>query len=278
MKNETRTAVYDQDLRLEACRLRSVVRPFPSHFHENYVIGLVEEGRRTLTCRGREYVIGPGCVLLFGPGDSHACVQCDGGVLDYRSLSISRAVMEDWAGELGRAVLSFPVNVIRDDGLAQSLRTLHQLVMNGAGSFEKEEALLLLLSELARQCGLFPDRPPADCRREVEQACAFMEARYAERISLEQLCRCTGLSRSALLRAFAGARGVTPYRYLESVRIERAKELLAQGVSLPDAALRAGFSDQSHFTNYFTSFTGLSPGAYRDMFRSGSGGKAHEED
>jgi len=33
-----------------------------------------------------------------------------------------------------------------------------------------------------------------------------------------------------------------------------------------EAALRAGFSDQSHFTNYFDRFIGLSPGVYRGVF------------
>ncbi|WP_407695749.1 helix-turn-helix domain-containing protein [Sedimentibacter hydroxybenzoicus] len=31
------------------------------------------------------------------------------------------------------------------------------------------------------------------------------------------------------------------------------------------AAFRTGFSDQSHFTNFFTAFIGISPGAYRDI-------------
>ena len=33
-----------------------------------------------------------------------------------------------------------------------------------------------------------------------------------------------------------------------------------------EAALRTGFSDQSHFTNYFNRYIGLAPGAYRDIF------------
>lgn len=60
---------------------------------------------------------------------------------------------------------------------------------------------------------------------------------------------------------------MTPYGYLESVRIGAAKRLLEQGVSPVDTALQVGFSDQSHFTNYFSRFIGLSPGLYQDSFR-----------
>lgn len=69
---------YDQALGLEAYSLRAVDRPFPSHFHDHYVIGVVERGTRTLTCGRQRQVIGPGDVLLFNPGDSHACIQADG--------------------------------------------------------------------------------------------------------------------------------------------------------------------------------------------------------
>ena len=65
MRQAARTARYDQALGLEAYSLRAVDRPFPSHFHDHYVIGVVERGTRTLTCGRQQQVIGPGDVLLF---------------------------------------------------------------------------------------------------------------------------------------------------------------------------------------------------------------------
>lgn len=106
--------------------------------------------------------------------------------------------------------------------------------------------------------------PPAAGREEVARACAYMEENLARRITLDQLCRQAGLGRSALLRAFLRERKVTPYRWLEVLRVGRARELLAQGVPPAEAALRAGFSDQSHLTHCFTRFLGLPPGVYRD--------------
>ena len=44
MRKETKTAVYDEELGLEAYRFKSIAQPFPNHFHEYYVIGFVEEG------------------------------------------------------------------------------------------------------------------------------------------------------------------------------------------------------------------------------------------
>lgn len=93
-----------------------------------------------------------------------------------------------------------------------------------------------------------------------------MEQHFTERIYLDQICRYAGLSKSTLLRAFTKSKGVTPYRYLETIRINEAKRLLAEEMPPVEVALRTGFSDQSHFTNYFNQFIGLAPGTYREIF------------
>lgn len=268
MEKEVRTVVYDESLRIEACHFEGIARPFPNHFHEHYVIGYVESGERCLSCRNNDYTISPGTVVIFHPGDNHACTQTDAGTLDYRSFHISKEVMAGLTEEVtGRRELpGFSEHVIRDEEVVCYLRPLHEMVMSGNDSFEKEETLLFLLSVLIQHYGQpFEHRIPA-CRLEIETACNYMEQHFAEHISLDQICREAGLSRSALLRAFTKSKGITPYRYLETIRINEAEKLLSAGVPLPDAAIMTGFSDQSHFTNYFTSFTGLSPGAYRDIF------------
>lgn len=268
MKKETRTVVYDDALRVEAYHFEGIVQPFPNHFHEYYVIGFVEKGQRVLSCKNREYVIRPGNIVLFNPGDNHACVQSDDGAFDYRGFNITKEIMLELAEEItGRHALpGFSENVIRDEEAVCYLRPLHELVMEGSGEFGKEENLLLLMSLLIQKYGQPFESCIPECPEEIEKACAFMEQHYAERICLDQICRCAGLSKSALLRAFTVSKGVTPYRYLENIRIGKAKKLLEQGVLPIDAALKTGFSDQSHFTNYFSRFIGLAPGVYREIF------------
>lgn len=85
-------------------------------------------------------------------------------------------------------------------------------------------------------------------------------------IYLDQICHLEGLSKSTLLRAFTKSKGVTPYSYLQNIRIGEAKKLLEQGLPPVEAELQTGFSDQSHFTNYFNRYIGLAPGVYREIF------------
>lgn len=272
MKREIRTVVYDEDLNIEAYRFEGFVRPFPSHFHEYYVIGYMESGQRTLSCNDQEHSVRPGHILVFNPGDSHACVQSDGGTLDYRGFNISREVMLGLMEALDnqREPPVFSPNVIFDSETAGCLRILHDLVLSGSRGPGKEEQLLLLGTLLVQKYGQSLPRPVPQYDEEVRRVCAFIEENHGEHISLDQLCRCAGLSRSTLLRAFTRSKGVTPYRYLENIRVSRAKKLLEQGLSPAEAALQTGFSDQSHFTNYFDRFIGLSPGAYRNTFEKRS--------
>lgn len=323
MKNGIRTIQYDASLRIEAYRFEGVAQSFPNHFHAHYALGLVERGRHVLSCKNQTYVLGPGSVVAFNPGDSHACIQDEGGAFDYRGLNIEAEALRAWApdGMGAKGPLRFSQNVTDDAETACHLYALHEMILNGAPDLQKEERLFLLLAALGRSCGQAvagdaPGETPGDIsddtlanttgdtpedvpedthggtpggapedapnhRQEVGAVCAFLRAHCAEHIGLDMLCRHAGLSRSTLLRAFIRAKGVTPYRYLENVRVEQARALLRGGVPPLEAALRTGFSDQSHFTNYFSSVTGLTPGAYRDTFleraRVGAGAGAGEK-
>ena len=268
MKKETRTIVYDDELRIEAYRFEGIVQPFPNHFHEYYVIGFIEDGQRVLSCRNQEYTITKGNILLFNPGDNHACVQSDDGTLDYRGFNIAKEVMLDLSEEVTgkRELPGFSKTVIFDEEVTCYLHPLHELVMKGSCEFGKEENMLRLISLLIQRYGHPSPSCIPECREEIEKACNFMEQHFANRIYLDQICRYAGLSKSTLLRAFTKSKGVTPYSYLENIRIGKAKKLLEQGVPPMEAAMQTGFSNQSHFTNYFNRFIGLAPGLYRDIF------------
>ena len=165
-----------------------------------------------------------------------------------------------------RELPGFSINVISDEGAACYMRSLHEMVMKGISDFGKEETLLLLVSMLIQNYGQAFESCIPEYRQEIEKACDYMKQHFAEHIYLDQICRYAGLSKSTLLRAFTKSKGITPYRYLETIRVNEAKKLLEQGMAPVEAAVHTGFTDQSHFSNYFSSFIGLAPGAYREIF------------
>lgn len=278
MKKEARTVCFDEALELETVRFEGISQPFPNHFHDYYVIGLVLRGTRELLCKNRSQIISGGDVLLLEPADSHGCADVGENEFDYVSLNISEGVMRRLAKEITGedAPPRFLENVVKRRETAELIERLCGLIFDEAAELEREETLLLMMSDILENYGtpfLRTVAPPSREAAEVARVCEFIDAHYAERLRLDELCRAAHMSKSTLLRSFVKVRGITPYRYLQSVRINRAKELLEQGAQPAQAALLAGFADQSHFSNAFHTFFGLSPAAYGKIFDDHGGNK-----
>ena len=134
---------------------------------------------------------------------------------------------------------------------------------------EKEEALYFLMQPLMENY-MEIEKEDAPLEEPIQKLCAYMEEHYAENITLQTLSELSHFSKSYLLNAFTRQTGVSCYRYLQTVRIHQAKKMLEKGLSLKDAAMAAGFSDQSHFTNFFKMFIGLTPKQYQRIFLKGA--------
>ncbi|MFN2746416.1 MULTISPECIES: AraC family ligand binding domain-containing protein [Bacillus] len=269
MRNETRTLFLDPDLQVEAYRFKGIMQKFPNHFHEYYVVGFIEKGQRYLLCKGQEYIINPGDLVLFNPHDTHSCEQIDGKALDYRCINIMPDVMMKAVKELTGAenLPYFTQNVLFRHELTSSLKELHIHILQKEKALKKEELFLHLLEELIRTCSdvAFLENAP-EPSDQVKAVCDYLEAHYTENITLDDLSRLTGWSKYHLLRSFTKQKGISPYSYLETVRINHAKKLLEQGVKPIETAFQTGFSDQSHMTKFFKRQVGLTPKQYMKIF------------
>ena len=276
MEQETRTVKYDPELKIEAYSFKGIMQKFPNHFHDYYVIGFIESGERCLSCKNRKYTVEPGDLLLFNPHDNHTCEQINGGTLDYRCINVPPETMSKAAFEItGKEYLPyFSPAVIFHSELASLLRELHMIIMEEEKDFRKEEIFFFLLEQLIEEFseeGIEQSGPEEN--RETKIICNYLEKNYMKNITLDELSGLTGLSKYYLLRSFTKQKGISPYRYLETIRIDRAKKLLEQGVLPIEAALQTGFADQSHFSNFFKKFIGLTPKQYMNIFIDPSGDK-----
>ncbi len=268
MENEERTVRFDNDLKIEAYHFKGIMQKFPNHFHEYYVIGFVERGHRSLTCKNREYTINAGDLLLFNPLDNHTCEQVDDQALDWRCLNIEKDVMCRVAKEItGTDNLPvFTSTVVCQSDAVSILKDLHDMIMKETKEFNKEETFYFLIEQLIGDYTKPVMETMKQVTREIQAACDYMEDNYTETITLTELSKVSGLNKYTLLRNFTMQRGITPYQYLSTIRVNKAKKLLETGVSPIEAALQSGFTDQSHFTRFFKTFIGLTPKLYQDIF------------
>lgn len=267
---EQRHVYYDDELRIEAYNLTGIVQKFPNHFHDYYVIGFIEGGRRHLWCRNQEYDLSPGDLVLFNPRDNHFCAPIDGEILDYRAVNIDEDVMRRAAGEItGRQYTPrFTQNVVYQSDSTSALGDLYNGIVGRASRLEREEAFYFLLEQVLQEhTSPFEEETLREPDEGVRTVCAYLDDHYMENISLSELVGMTNLSKSHLLNLFTKQIGVSPYRYLQSLRIEKSKRLLEEGMAPIEAAAQTGFADQSHFTRFFKEFIGLTPKQYQKIFK-----------
>ncbi len=103
-----------------------------------------------------------------------------------------------------------------------------------------------------------------EANRRLLRARDEMDRRYAEPLDIERLARIAIVSESQFIRAFRGAFGETPHRYLQRRRVERAMFLLRSTErSVTDICLDVGFTSLGTFSRTFRTIVGEPPSAYR---------------
>lgn len=93
----------------------------------------------------------------------------------------------------------------------------------------------------------------------------FINENLENDLTLAEIAAVADLSQYHFARAFRKTVGQTTQQYVLQRRIEKAKDLLADGdLPIVEVSLRTGFKNQSHFTTLFRKFTTLTPKSWRD--------------
>ena len=91
-----------------------------------------------------------------------------------------------------------------------------------------------------------------------------MDREFDQPLDVPALARSAAMSAGHFSRSFKAAFGESPYSYLMTRRIERAKALLRRGdMSVTDACFAVGCTSLGSFSTRFTELVGESPSAYR---------------
>jgi AraC-like DNA-binding protein len=97
----------------------------------------------------------------------------------------------------------------------------------------------------------------------LRRARDLMDRDYAQPLDVLATARAACMSSAHFSRKFRAAYGETPYSYLMTRRIERAKALLRQGTSVTDTCFAVGCTSLGSFSSRFTEIVGMTPSQYR---------------
>ncbi len=101
--------------------------------------------------------------------------------------------------------------------------------------------------------------------RRIVQAKLFIDINFHSDINLGGIADEAFFSKFHFIRLFRMAYGKTPYQYLTSVRIEKAKLLLQNGIGVGDVCFSVGFDSISSFTVLFKRITSTTPAVYQQQ-------------
>ncbi len=240
---------------------------FSRHTHEGYAIGVVEAGIEGFRYQGANHVAPPSSIVIVHPGEVHTGHAVTKSGWTYRMFYPETDLLQQAASELADGLQPlpyFPDPVIQDRQQAARLRYLHLRLENSTSLLEKESLLIWTFAQLISKYAQAPPpiKPISPEAAAIERTQAYLQANYAENISLERLANLVNLKPLRLLRVFRKALSLPPHAYLVQMRVTEAKKLLARGVSIAEVAAETGFSDQSHLHRHFKRIVGVTPKKY----------------
>lgn len=160
------------------------------------------------------------------------------------------------------AALPAGLLVAKGESCPRAAELLAELYRADAEHFAPRTASQLvyaLLCELSAADSAATALPPL-----VAEAVNLIRSNYAGLYGVEELSEQLGVSKSHLVRSFTAAMGISPGKYLTSVRIDAAKRLLLhREYNLEIVASLCGFSGANYLCRVFRRETGQTPAAWR---------------
>ncbi|MET9291811.1 DJ-1/PfpI family protein [Streptomyces sp. NPDC003077] len=175
------------------------------------------------------------------------------GLLDGRRCTTHHDLQDDLARRYPRATVVPDVLYVVDDrvvtsaGIASGIDlALHLLATRHGPAVAAKVARQMVVhtrrngdeqqdSAMLRHRGHLSDA--------VHRAQDLIDARFTDRLALSDLAAATGVSERTLTRRFAQTTGLTPLRYQQELRLERAEHLISHGSTIEAAARAVGFQD-----------------------------------
>lgn len=252
---------------------------FECHFHPETEVTLIDEGEMYYQANDKVFCLRAGDGIFVNSNVMHAGwltgnSDCKYYPMNFATVMVSghenSRIEERYVEPLLRENLipyaAFFEKNEEDRPFLELIREYKQLLADRADGYE-----LLVKSVLCRFWFLLYERTKVGERvyadrsaTAVKAAITYMEAHFAERLTLEQLAEVCSFSRSEFCRIFHRYTGRTPFEYLQHLRVRRSLRLLAdRSLSVTRVAELTGFAGGSYYAEVFRRYMNQSPLQYR---------------
>ncbi|EOQ63971.1 hypothetical protein F935_01601 [Acinetobacter calcoaceticus ANC 3811] len=239
---------------------------YKSHSHPTFSIGAIDEGNSVFQSSfGTAQKISAGTLVIVPAHIEHSCNPLPDQAWSYQMMHLDISWLNQWYAEFqkGGFDLNLPQHrplIIKDESLYQAFSGMNKTLFDPQKLIlEKEQSLIYCLTQLLLPHFILEEIQKTQYLYEDFLDLIHIIKSSEQFISLEELAQQVGLSRYAIIRLFKANVGLTPHAFQINLKINQARELLKQGISLAELAVNLGFSDQSHFHKAFKAHTGITP-------------------
>ncbi|WP_169854010.1 AraC family transcriptional regulator [Pseudomonas oryzihabitans] len=229
---------------------------FDPHRHATYAIGRTLAGVQSFSYRGARTNSLPGETMILHPDEVHDGRAGAADGFRYRMVYLPPTLVQDILG--GRPLPFHREGVSLDPRLAQATEAVFAALDAQSDVLARDDALYGLVATLAEVCQAWPSRGRVDFAAAL-RAREYLEDHLDQAVTLDDLARCAGRDRWSLTRDFRAYFGTSPHRYLTLRRLDQVRLQVRLGRGLAEAAVAAGFYDQSHMTKHFRQAFGVAP-------------------
>jgi AraC-like DNA-binding protein len=214
----------------------------------------------------RWLAVGPGSMLIAPPDCS--CEYVTEAAAHVLTVAIPRTLAEDCGRDAGARIEVRDETAFRNPALAQQIVRVWIDVADDATATAllADQLMRDVLDAIGRAGGTFVRRDGRErlANHVLRRICDYVESRLADDLNVPAMAEVAGLSPAHFARAFTATVRMTPFRYVMSRRLARARELLERtDRTALDIALDVGFKTPSHFTSLFRRGYGVTPRAIR---------------
>jgi AraC-like DNA-binding protein len=237
---------------------------YKAHCHSELSIGIIESGTTQLTLLNNEMMLEKADIVLIEPNVVHSCNPLQGQPRSYHMLYIDNTWCCHFLSKLyGYEIKKYDSQHNLLPALDNEIK-LSELIHTVLNQDNEETA-----SRLERQVFNLVSRyySPILEHKDESHLASELKTRLLQDItqapSLDVIAKELGKPAETLIRCFKKHYGITPKSFLNNNRIEQAKILLRQGMSIVDVSAEVGFSDQSQLHRTFVNYTASTPRQYQ---------------
>lgn len=257
----------------EVFHARFTDHAYPAHTHQDWTVLIVDAGAVRYDLDRREHGALSSMITVLPPQVAHDGRSAVRDGFRKRVIYLDQSV-------IGPALIGASVDhpELIDPLLRRRVGQLHAALATPGEELESQSRLALIVQRLREH---LHDREPAPVVRRPDRPVARklrdrLDEHLLTGVDLGQAAADLGVAATYLIRAFTASYGLPPHRYLIGRRVELARRLLLEGMSIGDAAIAAGFYDQAHLTRHLRRMINTTPARYQSSGRFSPGSPPSE--